>query len=193
VRPSRAIARASGSAGASPDQVSDTTAMNDKDLLSEQRAFYRARAPEYDEWWQRRGRYDRGDPETREWDRQVATVDAALASFAAVGNVLENGRRHRLVDRAACADCGCSHGGRCVARGPRPQSPPGGPTRRGLRHRRLVRLAPPADLRRGVLLVLALARAPRPLRCLLVAGAHLLGAGGAERSSSTTERTPRQR
>ena len=29
---------------------------DDADLLAEQRAYYRARAPEYDEWWQRRGR-----------------------------------------------------------------------------------------------------------------------------------------
>jgi SAM-dependent methyltransferase len=61
----------------------------DDDLLEEQRAFYRARAPEYDEWWQRRGRYDRGEDETREWHRQVGMVDAALASFDARGDVLE--------------------------------------------------------------------------------------------------------
>jgi demethylmenaquinone methyltransferase/2-methoxy-6-polyprenyl-1,4-benzoquinol methylase len=61
----------------------------DDDLLDEQRAFYRARAPEYDEWWQRRGRYDRGEDETREWHHQVDIVDAALASFDAQGDVLE--------------------------------------------------------------------------------------------------------
>jgi SAM-dependent methyltransferase len=63
--------------------------MNDDDLLREQRSFYRARAPEYDEWWQRRGRYNRGQDETREWHSQVAAVDAALATFAATGDVLE--------------------------------------------------------------------------------------------------------
>ncbi len=61
----------------------------DDDLLDEQRAYYRARAPEYDEWWQRRGRYDRGADETIEWDRQVAIVDEALATFDARGDVLE--------------------------------------------------------------------------------------------------------
>jgi len=63
--------------------------MDDGDLLAEQRSFYRARAPEYDEWWQRRGRYDRGQDDAREWHRQVAAVDAALASFGATGDVLE--------------------------------------------------------------------------------------------------------
>ena len=58
-------------------------------LLAEQVAYYRARAPEYDEWWQRRGRYDRGSVLAEEWDRQVALVAAALETFAATGDVLE--------------------------------------------------------------------------------------------------------
>lgn len=62
---------------------------DDDELLAEQRAYYRVRAPEYDEWWQRRGRYDRGEDERAEWDRQVAVVDDALATFGATGRVLE--------------------------------------------------------------------------------------------------------
>ncbi|MBW3557854.1 MAG: class I SAM-dependent methyltransferase [Actinobacteria bacterium] len=61
----------------------------DDDLLDEQRAFYRARAPRYDDWWQGRGRYGRGEDEAREWSRQVATVESALASFDPRGDVLE--------------------------------------------------------------------------------------------------------
>ena len=38
----------------------ETLPVNDDALLAEQRAYYRARAPEYDEWWQRHDRYDRG-------------------------------------------------------------------------------------------------------------------------------------
>jgi hypothetical protein len=57
--------------------------VNDDDLLAEQRSYYRARAPEYDEWWQRRGRFDRGEEQLLEWQRQVAVVDDALASFSA--------------------------------------------------------------------------------------------------------------
>lgn len=67
----------------------DTVEMNDNDLLAEQRSYYRARAPEYDEWWQRRGRFDRGEEQLLEWQRQVAVVDDALASFGATGSVLE--------------------------------------------------------------------------------------------------------
>ena len=63
--------------------------MDDDDLLAEQRSFYRARAPEYDEWWRREGRYDRGAGETREWQEQVVSVEAALTAFGATGDVLE--------------------------------------------------------------------------------------------------------
>ena len=59
------------------------------DLLADQRAFYRARAPEYDHWWQRRGRYDHGPDDAEEWDRQVQLVMQALDAFGLVGDVLE--------------------------------------------------------------------------------------------------------
>ncbi len=64
--------------------------VDDEDVLEEQRRYYRARAPEYDDWWQRLGRYDRGDADAlAEWDRQVARVDAALTAFDPRGDVLE--------------------------------------------------------------------------------------------------------
>lgn len=61
----------------------------EEELLLEQQAFYRARAPQYDEWWQGRGRYARRNDHSREWQRQVAILDAALASFGPNGDVLE--------------------------------------------------------------------------------------------------------
>ena len=63
--------------------------MNDDGLFAEQRAYYQARAPEYDEWWQRRGRFDLGPELAAEWDREVAQVAAALETFGATGAVLE--------------------------------------------------------------------------------------------------------
>lgn len=59
------------------------------DLLAEQRAFYRARAPGYDDWWQRRGRYDDGPDDAAEWNRQVQLVAQALDIFRPVGDILE--------------------------------------------------------------------------------------------------------
>jgi demethylmenaquinone methyltransferase/2-methoxy-6-polyprenyl-1,4-benzoquinol methylase len=58
-------------------------------LLAEQVAYYRARAHEYDEWWQRRGRYDRGPEATQQWRAEVQEVERALARFAPMGHVLE--------------------------------------------------------------------------------------------------------
>jgi SAM-dependent methyltransferase len=58
-------------------------------LLSEQRRYYRARAPEYDDWWFRRERY-RLEPEAEErWFADVAELEAALERFAPRGDVLE--------------------------------------------------------------------------------------------------------
>lgn len=58
-------------------------------LLGEQIAYYRARAEEYDEWFLRRGRYDRGEELNRRWFADVAEAERALAAFRPAGRVLE--------------------------------------------------------------------------------------------------------
>jgi SAM-dependent methyltransferase len=63
--------------------------VNSDELLADQRAFYRRRAPEYDEWWQRRGRYDHGPDEERAWNGEVDEISAELTRFDARGDVLE--------------------------------------------------------------------------------------------------------
>jgi len=63
--------------------------LRDDDLLAEQRAFYERRAPEYDEWWQRRGRYELGREEKARWDEQIETVERALDDFTPSGDILE--------------------------------------------------------------------------------------------------------
>jgi len=55
----------------------------------EQVAYYKARAEEYDEWFLRKGRYDRGEDHTKRWFAEVAHVRQALEAFCAAGNVLE--------------------------------------------------------------------------------------------------------
>ncbi len=61
----------------------------EKKILSDQLAYYRARAGEYDEWFARAGRYDRGDDHRRSWLDEVATLEHALASAAPGGSCLE--------------------------------------------------------------------------------------------------------
>jgi SAM-dependent methyltransferase len=53
--------------------------MDENELLDEQLAYYRARAGEYDEWFLRTGRYDRG-PEHRAWHPERA-FDFVLFAF----------------------------------------------------------------------------------------------------------------
>ena len=58
-------------------------------LLAEQAAYYRARAAEYDEWFFRLGRYDRGSVGNAAWFAEVDEVRAALDAFGPSGDVLE--------------------------------------------------------------------------------------------------------
>ncbi len=60
-----------------------------RELLDEQIEYYRARAPEYDEWFFRLGRYDRGEPHRRAWFSEVSQVEAALGEARPQGRVLE--------------------------------------------------------------------------------------------------------
>lgn len=59
------------------------------ELIEQQKAYYRARAGEYDEWFLRQGRYDRGPEHTAQWFEEVEEVRAALERFNPTGRVLE--------------------------------------------------------------------------------------------------------
>jgi demethylmenaquinone methyltransferase/2-methoxy-6-polyprenyl-1,4-benzoquinol methylase len=52
-------------------------------VLSDQIAYYRARAGEYDQWWFRAGRYDRGAEFNAQWHAETAAVEAALEAWLA--------------------------------------------------------------------------------------------------------------
>jgi demethylmenaquinone methyltransferase/2-methoxy-6-polyprenyl-1,4-benzoquinol methylase len=64
--------------------MTEDTTTNERALLDQQIAYYRARAPEYDAWWFRTGRFDRGEANNAAWHRDTAAVecqvDAMLAS-----------------------------------------------------------------------------------------------------------------
>jgi SAM-dependent methyltransferase len=63
--------------------------MDEQKLLDEQLAYYRARAGEYDEWFLREGRYDRGPAHRAEWFQEVAVVEAGLREAGPRGHALE--------------------------------------------------------------------------------------------------------
>lgn len=52
-------------------------------ILKDQVEYYRARAGEYDEWWFRTGRYDRGPEFNARWREEVAAVEQALDRWLA--------------------------------------------------------------------------------------------------------------
>ena len=57
--------------------------------LQEMMEYYRARAAEYDEWFYRRGRYDRGAESNERWFAEVEQVFAAFDTLGIGGDVLE--------------------------------------------------------------------------------------------------------
>ena len=52
--------------------------MSGNDILRDQIDYYRARAGEYDEWWFRSGRYDRGPDLNARWHADTNAVETAL-------------------------------------------------------------------------------------------------------------------
>jgi SAM-dependent methyltransferase len=58
-------------------------------LLAEQRSYYRERAPEYDDWWFRRGAYALDADTAARWFADVRELEAALDAFGPRGDVLE--------------------------------------------------------------------------------------------------------
>ena len=63
--------------------------MQDDAILAEQRQYYRERAAEYDEWFLRQGRYDRGPSHRAEWFDEISRVEVALKEGLPAGDVLE--------------------------------------------------------------------------------------------------------
>jgi len=57
--------------------------------LNDMMDYYRARANEYDQWFYRRGRYDRGSEGNARWFAEADEVFAALDALEIEGDVLE--------------------------------------------------------------------------------------------------------
>jgi 2-polyprenyl-3-methyl-5-hydroxy-6-metoxy-1,4-benzoquinol methylase len=58
-------------------------------ILQQQIEYYRARAAEYDEWFYRQGRYNRGAESNQQWFDEAAEVREALLALPKQGHVLE--------------------------------------------------------------------------------------------------------
>jgi SAM-dependent methyltransferase len=80
---------------------------DDDALLAGQIEYYRARAPEYDDWFLRRGHYDHGPELAAVWEREIGEAAASLLALPLDGaDVLELAPGSgvwtaRYIDRAA--------------------------------------------------------------------------------------------
>jgi demethylmenaquinone methyltransferase/2-methoxy-6-polyprenyl-1,4-benzoquinol methylase len=63
--------------------------MADDAVLTEQLDYYRARALEYDKWWLREGRFDRGPEANARWFAETTELERVLERFDPRGDVLE--------------------------------------------------------------------------------------------------------
>jgi demethylmenaquinone methyltransferase/2-methoxy-6-polyprenyl-1,4-benzoquinol methylase len=59
------------------------------DILQQQIAYYRARAAEYDEWFYRKNRYDKGAEINQQWFDEAEVVRQTLHRLGHVGDALE--------------------------------------------------------------------------------------------------------
>lgn len=60
-----------------------------KSIIQQQIEYYQARAEEYDEWWYRKGRYDRGEDINKKWFAEGQQVRDALLQIPPVEHILE--------------------------------------------------------------------------------------------------------
>lgn len=63
--------------------------MTEGDVIRSQIEYYSARAPEYDDWFYRRGRYDRGAEHREAWLGEMEIARAALCALGPVESALE--------------------------------------------------------------------------------------------------------
>ena len=68
---------------------------DDRPLLEQQIDYYRARAPEYDAWWFRTGRFDRGEENNAAWHRDTEAVEVSV-------DAMLTARRPESVLEVAC-------------------------------------------------------------------------------------------
>jgi SAM-dependent methyltransferase len=59
------------------------------DLLREQKRYYAERAPEYDDWWYRRGGFELEPAALARWQADAAEAETALEALTPLGRVLE--------------------------------------------------------------------------------------------------------
>ncbi len=89
IQADRAPLKRAGYARGVTDDPAHTTAHDLDRILQDQARYYEHRAPEYDDVWFRRGRYDLGVEGNRRWFEETARLERAVDDVDASGDVLE--------------------------------------------------------------------------------------------------------
>jgi hypothetical protein len=88
-------------------EVADGTGGDLDELLEEQAAYYRARAPVYDDWWEGRDTNRRSDEMRAAWLAERARLDAAALPYDAIrfdgGHVVRRGVFPQLVEASGAS------------------------------------------------------------------------------------------
>ena len=63
--------------------------MSEESILDEQQNYYRARADEYDEWWERLGKFDQGREANNQWNQEIEELREIFDALSLDGDVLE--------------------------------------------------------------------------------------------------------
>ena len=87
--PGRARWESALAPGFSMARTTTQTPVDEERVIAEQVAYYRARAPEYDDWFHRRGAFDHGARWNRRWRAEIGELAAALDAARPSGRILE--------------------------------------------------------------------------------------------------------
>lgn len=80
-----APAKAAPAGTPAPSAASETAPASDPDLI----AYYQARAPEYDDWYLRRGRYEHGPIHDAAWNAELDAAGRWLDNLPIAGRIVE--------------------------------------------------------------------------------------------------------
>ena len=84
-----ALAERSGATASSPEPAAAAATDEPPDLDAEMLAYYEARAPEYDDWYLRRGRYARGPIDDMAWSVDLDIATRWLDGLPLAGRIVE--------------------------------------------------------------------------------------------------------
>src|SRR3954469_11495749 len=89
IKPATATATSGTTTAAPATEIASSTAPAPTATDAEMLAYYEARAPEYDDWYLRRGRYERGPVHDAAWNAELDMAGRWLDALPITGEIVE--------------------------------------------------------------------------------------------------------